>query len=179
MNPHDREVSNQRYRERLERYGANIRALASGVPERRAIRFDVLAAIGDLNGCSVLDLGCGLADFYEYLCRKGLCLKYTGYDISPDLIHLASVRFPDAAFEVRDIQQDGIPSEFDYIVSSQVFNARLQREDNFEMAKDVLRRMFAKARKGVVCDFLTSYVDFAKTTSSIIRLKRSCGTVKH
>jgi SAM-dependent methyltransferase len=160
MNSADKLASNQLYSRRMERYGVDVRTLASGTPERRVIRFSVLADVGDLNGASVLDLGCGLGDFYEYLCSRGIRPQYTGYDVFPDFVQRAAVRFPGVQFEVRDIQLDGIPRQFDYVISSQVFNRRLDHDDNFEMVKDALRRCFAAARKGVVCDFLTSYVDF-------------------
>lgn len=160
MNLEDKLASNLRYRERLERFGPTIRALASGAPERRLIRYGVLAEVGDLDGASVLDLGCGLGDFYEYLGSRSIHTTYTGYDISPELVARAAERFPEVEFEVRDIQREGIPRPFDYIISSQAFNYRLQHEENFEMVKDVLRQCLGNARKGVVCDFLSSYVDY-------------------
>jgi len=160
VNLKDKLASNSRYRERLEQFGPTIQALASGAHERRLVRYGVLADVGQLNGASILDLGCGLADFYEYLCSRGIHPKYTGYDISPDLIARATARFPKVEFETRDIQRDGIPREFDYILSSQAFNYRLKHEENLEMVKDILRRCLDKARKAVACDFLSSYVDY-------------------
>lgn len=160
MNSGDKEQTIQRYRERLQKFGADIRALASGTPERRQMRFGVLNGIGDLQGSSVLDLGCGLGDFYEYLQQNGIQADYTGYDISPDLIEVAKKRFPDAQFEVRDIQEGGLPRRFDYIVCSQTFNFKLKNEDNFALVQSVLKACLGSADRGVVCDFLTSYVDF-------------------
>jgi len=160
VNLQDKQASNSRYRQRLERFGPTIEALASGTPERRLIRFGVLADVGTLDGASVLDVGCGVGDFYDYLCGRRVRARYTGYDISPELIARAAARFPEAEFEVRDIQGEGIPREFDYIVSSQAFNSRLQHEENFEMVKDILRCSLSKARKAVACDFLSSYVDY-------------------
>jgi len=160
MDPRDKDQIISRYRDRLRRYGEDIRALASGTYERQQIRFSVLSAVGDLDGTSVLDLGCGFGDFYEHLISRNLEVDYYGYDICPELVEIASAKFPQARFEVRDIQVDGIPRCFDYIVSSQTFNNRLVYEDNFELVKDVIRRCYEASDKAVAIDMLTSYVDF-------------------
>lgn len=160
MNENDKLSITSRYRERLKQHGPGIQALASGTTERRAIRFGVLSSIGDLQGASVLDLGCGLADFYAYLKECGIEVRYTGYDITPEFIGLAKERYPEAHFEVRDIQAEGIPERFDYIISSQTFNNRFAHEDNLRLMQDVLRLCYEASDKGVAIDMLTSYVDF-------------------
>lgn len=53
------------YRDRLRRFEHGIQALSSGNEERRAIRFKVLQGVGIRPGCSVLDVGCGYADFRQ------------------------------------------------------------------------------------------------------------------
>jgi len=160
MNKDDKVEIAARYRERLIQYGSGIQALASGTIERRIIRFDVLKSIGDMNGKSVLDVGCGLADFYAHLREQGVQANYTGYDITPEFVKLASERYSDAHFEVRDIQTEGIPRQFDYIISSQTFNNRLAHENNLQLMFDVLRICYNACTLGVAVDMMTSYVDF-------------------
>ncbi len=160
MNEADKAEIITRYKLRLQEFGADIRSLASGTPEHRIIRFGVLAGIGDMDGCSILDVGCGHADFYAYLKQQGVHVEYTGYDICPEFIEMASAKYADARFELRDIQVDGIPRAFDFVVSSQTFNNRLQHEDNLALMKDVLSCCYDASRKGVAVDMLTSYVDF-------------------
>lgn len=160
MNQRDKARIISRYKERLQRYGEDIKALASGTYERQQIRFEVLSAVGEMEGASVLDLGCGFGDFYEYLTNRGLKVDYTGYDICPDFVELASAKFPQAKFEVRDIQVEGILRQFDYIISSQTFNNRLMHEDNFELMKNIITRCFEAHQKGIAIDMMTSYVDF-------------------
>jgi len=160
MKDEDKNTITSRYQKRLSEYGPGIQALASGSIERRDTRFGVLSSVGDLNGCRILDLGCGLGDFYSWLQEQGIQVSYTGYDITPELVDLAAERFPEAEFEVRDIQTQGIPERFDYIVSSQTFNNRLSYDDNFDVMKDVLRICYEACDRAVAIDMMTTYVDF-------------------
>lgn len=161
MDETDKALIQERYKERLRQFGPGIQALASGTEARRAIRFDVLAEIGIKEGSSVLDVGCGLADFYSYLSSQGVNVAYTGIDIVPELIVEARTAHPDLDLQVRDLQEDPFPAaSFDYVVCSQVFNLRLAEGKNEAIVKDMMRLMFSAARQGVALDLLTSYVDF-------------------
>lgn len=160
MNERDREEIIERYSARLRRYGATAEALAIGSRERQLLRFDVLRELGIESGTSVLDLGCGLGDFLAYLRERDIKVEYTGYDITPRMVEAARRRFPDAQFETRDVQQEGIGAEFDFIVASQVFNNRLTHSDNTDVVRHVLDLAYARSRRGVCMDFLSAYVDF-------------------
>ncbi len=159
MDAKDKERINQFYNEGLKKYGYDIRALYSGIEERRKIRFQILCEVGVASGCSVLDLGCGFGDFYAYLREFNIETQYTGYDINPNLIEVAKRVYPDAEFHVKDIQIDSFP-EFDYIVSTSAFNSLLATDDNYNFAESILTICYRHARKGVAIDFLSSYVDF-------------------
>ena len=160
MNEEEKQRITNRYRERLQKLGPGIDALASGTTERRATRFGILSSLGNMQGASVLDIGCGLADFYGYILENGIEANYTGYDITEDFIQIAQERFPNGHFEVRDIQTQGIPTRFDYIVSSQTFNNRFMHDDNMQVMQDVLRIAYEACDKGLAVDMMTSYVDF-------------------
>lgn len=162
MDERDKQIINQRYTTRLQQYGDDIKTMASGTPERRRVRFDILSQAGDMNGTSALDIGCGFADFYQYLKDRGIKVKYTGYDINEELIKLCREKYPEAKFEVKDIQNDKIDQDFDFVISSQTFNNKLQYDDNEKVIRDVLKKAYAICtdRGGVAIDMITSYVDF-------------------
>ncbi|TXH76317.1 class I SAM-dependent methyltransferase [Thiobacillus sp.] len=161
MDIDDKLLIRQRYKDRLQQYGPGIRALASGTEERRAIRFDVLTEIGIGDGATVLDVGCGLADYFAHLTDRGINVRYTGIDIVPELIDSARVAHPELDLQVRDLQEEPFPdSSFDYVVCSQVFNLDLGGDKNEKLVEDMLRAMYRIASRGVAIDLLTSYVDF-------------------
>jgi SAM-dependent methyltransferase len=153
----DRIVS--RYNARLREFGDDIRTLASGSEERRAIRFATLTDVGVESGCSVVDLGCGFGDYFRFLQERDIAVDYTGVDINPELVEIARAKWPGARFDVRDAQIDGLP-ECDFVVSTSAFNLPLEHQDNYDFVADILRAAFAAARKGVAVDFLSTYVDY-------------------
>jgi SAM-dependent methyltransferase len=115
--------------------------------------------VGIASGATVLDVGCGFGDLFGYLESESIEVDYTGYDINPRLVEAARRRYPDARFEVVDIQVEDFPV-FDVIVSSSAFNIALQSQDNYEFVADVLRICHEHARTGVAVDFMSSYAEF-------------------
>jgi 2-polyprenyl-3-methyl-5-hydroxy-6-metoxy-1,4-benzoquinol methylase len=101
MKDRDRAEVSHFFNESLRQYGYDPQSLG-WIPGTQEARFRVLTAIGDLEGCSVLDVGCGFGDLYEYLCRNGVNVDYTGVDLSPDLLEIARQRHPDVRFISAD-----------------------------------------------------------------------------
>jgi SAM-dependent methyltransferase len=160
MEPRDRDRIVDRYNQRLAVFGHDPRTLASGPPERHALRFAVLKGAGIESGMSVLDVGCGFGDFHGWLKQQGLDVRYTGVDINPALVEIAKRNHPGAEFAVADLQVDDLKQRFDFVVSSSAFNLALTNGDNYAFVADMLARAFAIADRGVAFDFLSSYVDF-------------------
>ena len=66
---------------RIERFGIEAsEALGWKNRDSQQHRFEELAQIGDLRGCSVLDVGCGHGDLYPYLQERHGEFHYTGID---------------------------------------------------------------------------------------------------
>jgi len=159
MNKSDRDRIINRFSRRIEAHGVSIEALASGNRDRQALRFKILSEVGIGPEDSVLDVGCGFADFYPYLQQVLGDVSYTGVDINPVMIEEASKLYPELRFIATDFQDTELP-RFDWVVSSSAFNLKLSSEDNYEFAESVMKRMLSISTKGVAIDFLTSYVDF-------------------
>lgn len=152
------------YRQRLEQHGQGIKALSSGTEERRAIRFQVLSEVGIHAGASVLDVGCGFADFYAYLKERGIEVSYSGVDLVAELVQRARRSHPGLDARVRDLQSDPIePQSYDFVVCSQTFNLRFGDDPQLSLVQDMMRRMFGIARKGLAIDFVTDQVDFRES----------------
>lgn len=156
----DRKQLIGRYVARFQEHGVDGRALNVGDPEKYARQHGIHAAVGPLDRATVLDIGCGLASFYEYIRQRWPSVRYVGYDVVEPFVQVNRERFPDAIFRVQDISRDAIADSFDYAVMCQVFNNKYQDADNVEVIRHAIRNAFAAAQKGVSVDMLSSYVSY-------------------
>lgn len=138
-----------------------LRSWRYDLPENKAgwrsrrnqeLRFQALAGMGDLQGKSLLDLGCGLGCLYGYLKGTGWKGDYTGIDILDFMVKQARVRFPEARFEKRDVLQNPPQEKWDYVFVNGVFNHKVK--DNWAWIDKTVERIFASARLGVAFTML-------------------------
>ncbi|HEX8723391.1 MAG TPA: methyltransferase domain-containing protein [Pyrinomonadaceae bacterium] len=161
MNPLDRQRYVERYTSRYRRFGYDPLTLGWGKGGRQEIRFAALLGMAPEPRGRVLDVGCGFGDLYGYLRKVGWEGDYVGLDIVPKLLEVAREQYPGIDVRACDILEEGAsPGEFDYVVASGVFNARLHGESNETYIGAMLRRMLGLARVGVAADFLSTHVDF-------------------
>jgi SAM-dependent methyltransferase len=118
------------------------------------LRFQVLYDHVDLNGKSLLDVGCGLGNLFGFLTDKGVKLQYTGVDILEKMANEAAGRFPGAHFIRGDIFSEALfqPESFDVVFSSGIFNLNLG--NNIEFFPMALEKMLSLCREYVVVNLL-------------------------
>jgi SAM-dependent methyltransferase len=174
MNPKDRQDRVQFFRGMLERHGAVPQALDWGNRPRQDVRFDVLWSIlKDCPGSSVLDVGCGLGDLHTFLRSKGWQGKYFGIDIVPEFARIAQERSPGSDIRVLDLADAATDLsaapvrelEADFVYASGIFNHSLPTKTEIANADTMLAAMFGLCRTAVVCDWLSSFVDFTRPES--------------
>lgn len=160
MKPAERQHVIDRYAERLGRMGPVVQALGWRDEAQQRLRFQVMTeGLRDLEGASVLDIGCGFGDFCDYLRGHGHHGRYVGCDLSPDVLEVARSRHPDVTFERRDVLEHPFQaSSFDYVCMSGIFNHRLS--DNEGFVRQMLGAAFAACVTGVAANMTTSYVDY-------------------
>jgi SAM-dependent methyltransferase len=155
MTDQDRIIEN--YRRLLVEHGSGP-AVGQWSEEGQRFRFAKLATIAPLGGKTVLDVGCGIGDFYPFLTQLYGPLSYTGIDIVPQLIERATLRFPDAEFECVDLLSDPLAREFDYGLLSGVFNNAMT--DATEFLFRMITAAFARCTQGFGFNFVSSYVNY-------------------
>jgi SAM-dependent methyltransferase len=160
LNDEEKRRIAERYAARFQTYGIDIRSLNPGSARKHELQHAVHATIGDLHGRTVLDVGCGLAHYYEFLLARGIRVHYIGYDITEPFIEADKQRFPEAHFEVRDVFTAGIAHRPDYTVMCQVFNNQYQAADNDEVVRKAIALAFDASRVGVSIDMLSKHVNY-------------------
>jgi SAM-dependent methyltransferase len=146
------------YAERWEQFGYDTRSLGIGSRESQEIRFSVLTQIADLQGASILDVGCGFGDLLSYLEGKGIAVRYSGLDLQPAFIEEARRRHPAGDFHCADIERFEPSAHFDFVFVSGTFNVKF-REDQEAWVFRMLRKMFSMAERGVGINLLSTYYD--------------------
>jgi len=142
------------YQSLLAEHGDSFRSLDWGSRESQIKRFEILADVGITEGDSVLDVGCGLADFNEWLQKNRPGVNYSGVDITPEMITRAKARFPDVDFSNATIFDMGTPDgSFDYLVASGIFVFRKENPDFYLLS--TIQKMFSLCKKGIAFNSLS------------------------
>ena len=143
----------QFHREKLKLARGLHEALGWTDPESQQKRFEVLCGIGDLNGKSILDMGCGIGDLKLYLDQHYTDFSYVGIDHLPEFIEHAHKKIgdePRTFFFMADFVTDGFPM-VDYILAS---GALSYRSTNRIFPFGIIRKMYMHAKKGVAFNLL-------------------------
>jgi len=157
MDPYSREHLLSFYNFHLKQFGDRPEALR-WTPHGQLKRYHMLADIAparDLENATVLDYGCGTGDFYQFLKRRGITVKYTGVDINENFISLAKNKYPECTFKVMNADDDAFDGSYDYIFICGVFNLRVPGvEDDM---KEALVTLFKHCNKGLALNCLSSH----------------------
>lgn len=135
--------------------GNSVDAVGWFSSETQLVRFDSLVTIDHLCNRNILDVGCGLGHFYKYVSDYFPGVKYTGIDVSKEMVSLASKNWPDGIFELKDIDDLDIFQKYDYVFSSGAFN--MNTGDNYNYLDQKIKIMFALAEEGLAFNVLSSY----------------------
>jgi len=146
------------YTQFLRRHGISARALDWGSAESQALRFRVLAEVGELDGASVLDVGCGLGDLWAWLRRNGIRARYTGVDLAPAMIEAARRRFPRVYFRTANLLAPGeMRQRYDYVLCSGLFTYRRVAPTAYLEA--MVERMYGLCRRAVAFNSLSAWAE--------------------
>jgi SAM-dependent methyltransferase len=139
MIPDDQKRIVDFYEDSFLLYGNDPRSVHWSNEHTQDIRFEILSNIGDLKHRKILDVGCGLGDFYKFFLKKEIEVEYTGIDIVPTFVERAKVRFPDAHCVCGNIET--LTDEYDYIFASGVFNINVTDAKTyyFRMIENIFR----------------------------------------
>lgn len=154
---HEEERMADLYRSLLTTHGESYRTLNWGSREGQWLRFAVLAGIGDLAGARILDVGCGLAHFADWLEEQGIAVDYTGLDLTPELLDEAARRRPGLRFVQGSILDASLLADehFDYVFASGIFT--YYRESAEATLQKAVARMWSLAGRGLAFNSLSAW----------------------
>lgn len=160
MHDIDKEKILARYAGRIDEVGHGSAAL--GEPKhRQALFFDVLRQVDGLRATdSIVDIGCGYGDLFDFLRSTGWQGAYTGIDINAQLIEEGRRIYPEAELAVVDIQMTPSDRMWDWCFCCQALSSATEAVPFMEHFESMLGIMWGLCRRGLVFNLLSPIVDY-------------------
>lgn len=160
-----RKINLSHFDNTIGRYKNGPKAVSWGSGESQECRFKILSEIGVLDNKTILDVGCGLGDFYGYLARNKIKPKsYLGIDINPLMVSGAKKKYPKAEFMAGDLIDMFPKRNFDYVFQSGIFNLKFPNWE--KITYKILAKMYGLSKIGVGTNFLSVLSPFSRDKSS-------------
>ncbi|MGF1533741.1 MAG: methyltransferase [Bernardetiaceae bacterium] len=151
------------YTEKLAEHGPTPRGVDWNSADSQELRFrQLLQVISDATSTtSILDYGCGFGAMFSFIEQHlSKNIRFFGYDISKNMIQQAEKLYGDRtnAIWLSELKNQ---EKMDYLVSSGIFNVRLQHQNTDWKAYilDVLHQFDQLSTKGFAFNMLTAYSD--------------------
>jgi len=143
----------------FDKFGHSYKTLNWSSPQVQHLRFRVLAEIGNLEGKSILDVGCGLGDFAEWLDQNNVRVEYTGLDLTPELVDQARKNHPGLSFLQGSILDESLLTDkkFDFVLASGIFYT--YRIGSDEWMKKAISRMWTLCNEGIAFNSLSAWAE--------------------
>ncbi|MEW6989348.1 class I SAM-dependent methyltransferase [Colwelliaceae bacterium 6441] len=148
------------YQHLFDKFGDSVESVQHINRQSQYKRFEILLAI-DKNAKSIIDVGCGLGDMYQYLLDNQYSGQYLGLDFLDEFTLLSRQKYADysqASFQCIDVGSANVPCGYDYALLSGVFNNKM--ENNKQFMFETISKMFASANKGIAFNAMSTYVDY-------------------
>ena len=123
----------------------------------QSLRFLVLSLIADLEGERLLDIGCGIGDFYAYLRSQFTDFHYEGIDLSPGMIERAKKKHTDAIFDCQDLFDFSPKKTYDYVFASGALSYKQKNAHDY--LKKAIQKLFFLSEKGLAFNLLSEHAN--------------------
>ena len=144
------------YTSLISKYGSTPRACDYGRPESQLIKFRVLSQILDSTTSTLLDVGCGFADYGRFLSKHHPQIAYTGIDITSEFILKARQLSPLFDLHQLDILSESPPQhQYDVVTANGIFYPL--GETAVPIMHQLVKRLFQLASKAVSFNSLSTW----------------------
>ena len=142
------------HRHRIAEFdGGTVEALGYRGEQSQSQRFAALCEVGDLNGSSLLDIGCGHGDLKGYLDGRFHGFRYIGIDQMAEFVQHARGRYgqrPECYFCVADFTEAELP-QADYVFASGLLGYRCEAP---EFYFSMIVKMYLAANEALAFNML-------------------------
>lgn len=142
------------YDDLVRKHGHSHKSCDYGNPFSQQIKFRVLSEAMPMHHKSILDVGCGMADFSDFLMSKYDGVDYVGIDLSAEMIKEARLLHPDLELSACNILFDEVAAT-DIVTANGIFY--LLGEDGSEIMRKLITRMYELTRIVFAFNSLSSW----------------------
>jgi len=139
------------YEESIDTYGISAQGVHWNSEFSQYKRFEILTEFirEDIHNSTLIDVGCGMAEYYNYLMDEELKPKdYIGIDCEQKMIDIAAKRYPKVNFILKNVLENELPIA-DYYICSGAMN--ILEVNEFYL---FILNCYEKCDKGFVFNFL-------------------------
>jgi SAM-dependent methyltransferase len=133
--------------------------------KRHEVMYDIIKEDNTkINEVTILDFGCGLGHFYEWLLTKDIRPHYYGLDINTEFYNACKMKYPNNTFYNLDILTTEELPTFDYIIINGVFTEKkdLTQKEMMNFFKSVIKKLWDKCNKGLSFNLMSKHVDWER-----------------
>jgi cyclopropane fatty-acyl-phospholipid synthase-like methyltransferase len=143
------------YNNLVEKFGDDPRSADYGHANSQAIKFNVLSEATNYTNKSILDIGCGFADYYDFLESKYKNIEYHGVDLSSKMIETAKIKHPELTLELKNVFDNPPSKKYDVVTANGIFY--LLGKDSKILMHEFISKMFEMANDVVVFNTLSTW----------------------
>jgi len=144
------------YDDLVSKYGHDPKSCDYGHANSQKVKFGVLS-LPISEGKSILDIGCGFADYYDYLKEKYKDIEYHGVDISGKMIEEAKKLHPELNLELKNVFETPPEKEYDIVTANGIFY--LMGENSKSLMYDFIQKMYNMSKDLVIFNSLSTWAD--------------------
>ena len=163
-------LTNQTYNQYIKKYSIkNLKSIGSENLKVKYLRYSIILneiLLNKKNKIKVLDVGCGMGDFYNFLIKKNLTknIDYSGVEINKILLNQCLKKFNQPnKFYISDLLNIPPHEKYSWIILSGTFYhlpKNISSKEYFKYVKKVLSNSWKFADIGVVVNFLNEDVEW-------------------
>ena len=148
------DINLQFYTPLVKKYGNDHRAIGWKSKYSQQIRFTTFCDNYNFSKKSVLDVGCGVGDFYHYLKALKKDVSYIGIDSCELMVKAAKKAYPSGQFYTKWLEEYQPKIRFDSVVASGVFALRVADQKNYFLRQ--LQCAYSLASEILMVNILTT-----------------------
>lgn len=155
------------YKKRINRFGFTNKGLAWESKKKNDQRYSLIYKIIKENNfkskVNILDFGCGISGFYQYLKKKKISMNYTGLDTSQKIINYCKKKFKSNKYiRLNILKEKKKFGDFDIIIMNGIFTIKnnMNEKNMYKYILLILKKLKKNVKGKIIVNFFVENPDW-------------------